>query len=296
MIDGQLTSTGCDNDITYVVGLWIVAGNTKRSREHYFDRLPATLRLLKNKRVIFLYDDDMVAEFAKQHLDTSFYKFEKISLSNMIEMTNASKLVEQAKQFQIASFARMKAEKGLTHYRRDLTDSGEQVYKQVLSIWLSKVFLVTDIAISKNPFQTASFAWVDASLSRLNNDGVNQMLREPVDPWKVLLARSGMRYKGKRLRFSAGFILATAENWQKLRGVYDRELTKSLNEPYPIDEEVLLTRTSYQNPDLLDNFKFIKKKRNMKQYITEFILDFYYQLSYQMFISISKGMMLSRRK
>ncbi len=296
MIDGQLNGTGCDSNITYVVGLWIVAGNTKRSRDHYFDHLPATLRLLKDKRVVFLYDDDMVAEFAKQNLDTSLCVFEKISLSKMIDMTNAYKFVELAKQFQVVSFARMKAEKGLIHYRRDLIDSGEQTYKQVLSIWLSKVFLVTDIAIRKNPFHTASFAWVDASLSRFNSDTVTQMLEEPVNPSKVLLARSGMRYKGKKLRFNAGFILATAENWQKLRGYYDRELMKSLNDIYPIDEEVLLNRASYQNPNLLDNFEFVNKKYNTKEKITEFIFNCYYQLSYRAFISISKGVMLSRRK
>ena len=51
--------------------------------------------------------------------------------------------------------------------------SGEDSYRKVISIWISKVFLV-DRVIQENPYSTDAFAWVDVSVSRFNNNYVQK--------------------------------------------------------------------------------------------------------------------------
>jgi hypothetical protein len=122
------------------------------------------------------------------------------------------------------------------------------------------------------------------------------MLAEPVHPTKVLLARSGMRYRGKRLRFNASHILATAENWLKLREYYESELMKSLNEAYPIDEEVLLERVGRLHPNFLSLFRLYGNKPRYNKREFENLKNLYYQAAFHMFVWISKASILSRKK
>lgn len=284
----QTKAVSGNSDITYCVGLWLVPGNRKRSREHYLTHLPKTLNLLKNKKVIFLYDDESILEFVRARIDTQYFFARKLPVSDMKAHQYIDKLIECAKKFKIIGFGRLKAEKGLIHYRRDLMGSGEEVYKFILTVWLSKVFIIQDVAIKENPFNTTAFAWVDASISRMgsNRKSVNFIEISATD--KIQMRGSGMRYKGKRINFNASFILAKIENWRVLNKLYAEELALSIDEIYPNDEETLLHKISMKHGHI---FRTIGPTNTSKISLVSFIhvkfWDTYYSLIYFLTTSIS---------
>jgi len=287
-VDHQTKAATDNSDITYCVGLWLVPGNKKRSREHYLAHLPKTLELLKNKKVIFLYDDDSILEFVRAKIETKYFFAKKVLVNEMRAHHHIDQLIASAKKFKIVKFARLKAEKGLIHYNRDLIGSGEDAYKTILAVWLSKVFVVHDIAIKKNPFNTNAFAWVDASLSRvaINRNSANFVDVSATD--KVLMRGSGMRYKGKQINFSAGFILATIENWRMLNKHYSEEFSKAIYEPYPNDDETLLHKISMKHSHLFRKIEPTNKSyKNPIKLIHRKILDSYYSTIYFLIIYIS---------
>lgn len=284
----QTKAVSGNSDITYCVGLWLVPGNRKRSREHYLTHLPKTLNLLKNKKVIFLYDDESILEFVRARIDTQYFFARKLPVSDMKAHQYIDKLIECAKKFKIIGFGRLKAEKGLIHYRRDLMGSGEEAYKFILTVWLSKVFIIQDVAIKENPFNTTAFAWVDASISRMgsNRKSVNFIEISATD--KIQMRGSGMRYKGKRINFNASFILAKIENWRVLNKLYAEELALSIDEIYPNDEETLLHKISMKHGQI---FRTIGPTNTSKISLVSFIRvkfwDTYYSLIYFLTTSIS---------
>lgn len=292
---GPTTMTTPADDITYCVGLWLVPGNRKRCRDHYIKHLPNTLKLLHNKKVIFLYEDEPILQIVRDNLNTEYLFTKKIQINEMKAYQYADQLIASAKKFKVADFTRIKLEKGLIHYKRDLMGSGEDAYKAILTVWLSKVSLIQDHAIAENPFSTSAFAWVDASISRLaeKQNAVDIVNIGTTD--KILMRGSGMRYKGKRVNFAAGFILATIENWRILSRLYDDELSKATCEAYPNDEEILLHKISIKNPDLFRKIERTEKKHIIIiDRIREICLNFYHQSAYFLFICISKIRNLNR--
>lgn len=253
--DPQTATASGNSDITYCVGLWLVPGNRKRSREHYLAHLPKTLDMLQNQKVIFFYDDETILKFVKARIDTPHFCARKLAVTEMRAHHHVDRFIASAKKFKIAEFGRLKAEKGLIHYKRDLMGSGEEAYKTILTVWLSKVFILNDVAIKENPFKTGAFAWVDASISRfaVKPDTVNFV--DVVLTDKIQMRGSGMRYKGKRINFNASFILATVENWGKLSTYYAEEFSRAVDEPYPNDEETLLHKISLKHPHFFKKIK-----------------------------------------
>lgn len=267
----------------------MISGNIKRNRDHYIDHLPKTLDLLKNKKVIFFYDDDEILEIVKASIDTEYFVARKLLVSEMWAQQYIDQIVACSKKFKILSWARVKAEKGVVHYRRDLLGSGEEAYKSILTIWLSRIFIVTDIVIEENPFDTPNFAWVDASISRLRKSSAARIVDKTVVPDKVLMNGSRMRYQGRRLNYSGGFILASLEDWKNFRGLFSRELLDSIQDTYPFDDEVLIHKISKKHGHLFQRtwrHKTLTKK--LRQRFRDIFLNSYYSTAYLFFISISK--------
>lgn len=276
------------DDITYCVGLWLVPGNKKRSREHYLQHLPKTLSLLKNKKVIFLYDDESILKFVIGRIETQHFYSKKLQVTEMRAHQQIDKLIDCAKKFRIVNFGRLKAEKGLIHYKRDLKGSGEEAYKFILTVWLSKVFVIQDIAIKENPFNTGAFAWVDASISRMGSSRNSINFVELTATEKIQMRGSGMRYRGKRINFNASFILAKTEKWSVFDELYTKEFNQSINEPYPNDEETLIHKISENNPNLFQKIENPNNsKLNLHRNVSEHIRDIYYSSIYILTTSIS---------
>ncbi len=286
--DHQTETASGNSDITYCVGLWLVPGNKKRSREHYLAHLPKTLDMLKNKKVIFLYDDETILEFVKASIDTPHFYAKKMQVTEMRAYQHIDRLIASAKKFKIVEFGRLKAEKGLIHYKRDLMGSGEDAYKFILTVWLSKVFIINEVAIKENPFNTSAFAWVDASISRfaVKPDSVNFI--DVIPNSKIQMRGSGMRYRGKRINFNASFILATIESWRKLTTYYSEEFARAIDESYPNDEETLLHKVSLKHPDLFEKIKSENKIHQGSASVTKAkVSDIFYSTVYLLITSIS---------
>ena len=48
----------------YVSGLWIIPGNTKRSRQHYLDLLPETFKILRGEHLVFFCESEDIKAVA----------------------------------------------------------------------------------------------------------------------------------------------------------------------------------------------------------------------------------------
>tara|TARA_B110000908_G_scaffold164690_1_gene213050 strand:+ start:295 stop:1017 length:723 start_codon:yes stop_codon:yes gene_type:complete len=143
-------------------------------------------------------------------------------------------------------------EKGVAHFWRDLTDSGPEVYRAMLAIWLSKVPLVASLAID-NPFDTPWFGWIDASVARCNGSRDHWNFAElALRPNKILHYNSKMKMHGRLLPVAAGVLLGDRPAWDRFGAVYSEALPACLAQAYGHDEETVIQAAHAHCPDLFE--------------------------------------------
>ena len=239
---------------TYCMGYWPVPENGKYPLSHYLTLIPETIAMLAGERLLLFTDDarvqQLVANLCAKYAVSVLFSLRRTAELPAVEF--ARRILGQTESFGAGQQRPgvFNAEKGLLHYWRDFIDGGAENYLKVLSIWLSKVFLVNEVA-ADNPLGCAQFAWVDASIARLNGQrpGWN-FARLPSYPRRVAHYRSRMRKHGRPLSLSAGFLKGDPQAWSSLAEVYARELELAAGEPYPNDEETILHSVRDKNPDL----------------------------------------------
>ena len=147
-----------------------------------------------------------------------------------------------------------KNEKGLVHYKREYVQGGEEVFKNLFTIWTSKLFLVDD-TIKDNPFKTGNFAWFDASLSRFNNSR-NINLYNKIFNNKLCYFRSKkMKYYGQKIEVNASYLFANKDIWKKIIKLYHKKFIELSNTNYAHDEETILNIIYKENKYL---FKYLQ--------------------------------------
>lgn len=234
----------------FVSGYWQVAGNQKRNYNVYWDNLKDTLKMIKGGRLIF-YTSVMdkaneIAVICKAfNIDVQIIES---SISSLPAADIAERFTEQALKMNIDDLTFLtlpSREKGVAHSKRDLKPDAF-VYQQMLTIWLSKVYLV-----SQHSESYEFTAWIDSSLSRFN------FYRQRWDIRKLQLLRnklmhygSYMTFLGESLPLNASFLLGDKRTWGNIFNEYVTSLNRFNALPYAVDEEVIFAEVYARNSNL----------------------------------------------
>lgn len=250
---------------TFVSGLWLIDGNQKRDFNHYFEYLPATLKHIAGGQLLFFYERQQVLEKVKEIATALNIEIRPVKLNiDDLPYSHCSLQALQACQNMNLDYVeRLKfplKDKGSKHYRREYSKSGPDAYQQILSLWFSKIRLVSEIAIKENHFQTDYFAWIDASFGRFDNKRHGWKLEDcEFDTDRLNHYSSNMYYKDQKLPLNASFLYTNVEIWQKLDFLFDQKLQGALQENYAHDEETILGLVHSEHPELF--FDFTARKR-----------------------------------
>lgn len=247
-------------------GFWGVANNSKRSVEHYKKLLPGTIKMLSGERLVFFHDGgwikDAVGELAHKHnVSIEFFLREIPELPMRRQADEFVRLGSLTDLSEVEKYAkrRKRKEKGLKHYHRELKGSGEAAYRDLLSVWFSKVFLVNEIAATRGGDQSENFAWVDASISRFSQQRKNWNFTEYSFPKADRLYHypSKLRCWGKPLPINASFMLGSRQVWDDICSYFLSELDRLREVPYPHDEETVLGSIWYRQRHLFESMDAI---------------------------------------
>lgn len=241
-------------DRVYCSGYWPVAGNNKRSFDHYAEYLPKTLQMLAGSKLWFYSGDADLLEHVAGICST-----EAIALTPvLLDVTQlpawgvAADYVAACERMRLDLYgrpARRMKEKGVNHYWRDLVGSGSVAYRQVMTIWLSKVELSAALAASLEQGDTV--AWVDASLARKNHSRPCwDFTRCLLPPGKLTHYPSQARIYGSTLPLSAGFLAADGPTWQLVQERFVAARAALAAMAYGHDEETILSKCLADQPDL----------------------------------------------
>jgi hypothetical protein len=231
-------------NITFCTGFWHIPQNKKRNLQHYLDHLPATIEMIKNgKLLVFHHDPEFLSlcdTYAARHKVRLVGK--QIPLSQLPYFGLGDALLSSCKAMDRGGvLGRGVREKGVIHYNRDYLESGEESYKNLMSIWMSKVPLVSRHAIAMNPFGTPKYAWIDCSISRFNSGRENwNFLALSYNNEQIYHYKNNMKYYAERLKLNSSFLCGSTKAWQILDQLFEKYLFAHLCDAYGHDEETIL--------------------------------------------------------
>ncbi|MCV2881235.1 hypothetical protein [Actibacterium sp. XHP0104] len=237
----------------YVSGLWIIADNPKNDADHYASLLPRTFDLLSGSTVWFYTNNDTVTQEISELAQTRGIDLvtKRLEIPELPGWDASNAALAACENMKLDRFARPKSyanEKGVVHYWRDLKGGGADTYRAMLAIWLSKVALTSAAARTQ---QQGSIAWVDASVSRFSNKRSNwDFTHDPGEVGKISHYATPMRYLGRALPLNASYMEGTLTAWNRLEGLFNDALIRSLEAPYGHDEETVLGQCISEAPDL----------------------------------------------
>lgn len=250
-----------DNTV-FCSGFWDVTNNSKRSMDHYKEFLPGTIKMLSGGRLVFFHDGgwikdavgdlahkyDVSVEFVLREIPDLPMRQQADKFVRLGSLTDLSEIEKHAKK-------RIRKEKGLKHYHRELKESGEDAYRDLLSVWFSKAFLVNEVSAMWECDEAHNFAWVDASISRFSQQRKNWKFTECSFSRADRLYHypSKLRYWGKPLPINASFMLGRKKVWDDVCSYFLAELDRLSETPYPHDEETVLGSIWYRNRHLFES-------------------------------------------
>jgi len=225
-----------------VIGYWKLPNNGKNSISHYYKYLPLTFNMLKDKNILFYSNDDSVINFVKSIAKTSNIIYRKILISDLPAFAITKDYIISCKNQNNHALEMIKSnQKGLTHYFRDFVGSGQETYRKLITIWLSKILLLNEV-ITENIFNTPFFAWVDASIARIPRNFINMQINSNT----LNTNRGSGNFKHMTIINGAGFMIANKDVWLKIIPLYTQMLHAQKNSNYAHDEETIL-RLIYEN-------------------------------------------------
>jgi len=223
------------------MGFWKVTNNIKHNMNHYRKYIPITLERLKNKNIVFFYETDSILNYIKSFCKTPNILFIKLPISELPtyelskDLLNSCIKQDNKKLLKFCSKDQPNSEKGLNHYRREYLQSGEKAYREIISIWTSKVLLIEKI-ILLNPFNSEIFFWCDCAISKINYDITN--INYNMDMINTNSSRK--KYMGEKLKNAAGIMISSKSTWLKLIEIYKNKLNEIKHSNYAHDEETIL--------------------------------------------------------
>ena len=255
---------------TYISGYWIIDNNKKNGKTHYLDKLPKTLELIKDSNLIFYYNEDEVAELVKNNFNGNL-KLIKKSIDDLPTKNIAEEYLESGKQQNNEALSKINInnEKGLTHYQREYIKSGPDIYKNLFTIWTSKLFIIEE-CIKTNPFNSEYFAWIDASASRFNINNI--FYHKQYDDTAIFNpGYSKMKYYGINLNICAYFMIAHHKKWNDLLPIYKNKLEECKTSKYCHDEETILQLVYQNNKELFKSIKYEDETNKQNNDETNFL-------------------------
>jgi hypothetical protein len=241
-------------EVTYVTGYWMLPSNAKNPVEHYQKLIPQSMEMIAGRKLILYFDDAQTeAMFAEacEALDVRLQTV-RVSVEALPAYRHADAFADGCRSMRREEFDRTPLrwlEKGLIHYRRDFMGAGEEVYRRLITIWMSKVALTSQAASGGG--DATYFAWMDASVARFSGRRTNWNF--PVQtfaPRALNHYASTMSYRGERLPLNASFMLGTPEVWAAVSLAFDAWLQASLSDAYAHDEETILGLVHRDRPEL----------------------------------------------
>lgn len=237
-----------DKKTLYVSGYWMLPENQKWDVAHYSKTIEKTIRMLRGNDLIFFFADSWVRELVSALSD----KYEitirlvRIEVGELPAASNAKTMVNRCTSMKLDSVPNLEGprcwgeEKALVHYWRDLKGSGPRLYEMLLSIWLSKVQLVSQV-VAQEQARYRQYAWVDASVSQFEGKRSNwNFMVAPIRERKINHYGSLMTYFGRRLPLNASFLCGPQDAWVRLERCYLAQLRNAAIVPYAHDEETVL--------------------------------------------------------
>jgi hypothetical protein len=207
--------------------------------------MPETFNMLKNKKIVFFYEDDKILEYVNTIKKTDKFIAIKAKISDLPTYDIIKYYVQTCKNQNTEYLKSIGDKKGVTHYERDFLISGKVSYRKLITIWTSKSFLVNEV-ISVDPYKTDCFAWVDVSISRLNINYVDSKF----DKSKINTPGSKSIYMGKRLFGCGGFMISSKETWLKFIPIYARKMQELKDSNYCYDDETIMFNMYQDDPSL----------------------------------------------
>ena len=239
----------------YVSGLWIIEGNTKRSRQHYLDLLPETFKILRGEHLVFFCESEdikaVVLSLAQRYKVSLTIKHLPIQQHPDYALTKQMAGNIRPENFKIwaDAFKGSGTHEKALNQQRFLQNSRHDIYSTITTCTLGKVSLLNEITLENN---YAEYFWIDASASREYISGKMDFRRWRLKPGAINHRVSGMKLFGKHQTASGMVLGGEPQVWQKLHGIYQSLLKTYISTrcPHPATDEVLMTLIAAQHPEL----------------------------------------------
>lgn len=242
---------------TYVTGYWRLPQNAKRSPAHYESHLSGLFRMISGGNLVLLHNDDGFFQRCSQLAHDANVKLldRRFELSQLPCASISGQLLESCKKMEatpLLAEPRFKKDKGVKHFFREYKASGAETYKAIMTIWMSKIPVVTEVAAS-NPFGSSLFGWVNISVSRFRFLRKHfDFTRAQIDEGRINHYGTESTYRGKRLRLNASFLCGKTPVWNELNTEFQDTLNHHLTDAYAHDEETILSYVLDLRPDLFN--------------------------------------------
>lgn len=239
----------------FCTGFWKIAGNQKRSSTHYERLLPNTMRLLSGSRLHLFYDDPstlehFAAEAVRNQIDLSATKVaikELPTFDDVLPILSTCERLVEAGEHRKEMPAR---EKKSVHLKRDYHLSGAKAFRELLTIWTSKILLLSELSRSA-PMEVERINWIDTSVSRFNGSRTNwNFLKHHPNEGRVAHYASPMFFNGEPLPLNASFMGAARDVWPTIERLFLEQLRMRAGDGYVHDEETIMSYVIAQNPEL----------------------------------------------
>jgi len=150
-------------------------------------------------------------------------------------------------------------EKGLVHYDREYLKSGEDTYKKLFTIWISKLFLIKE-CIENKIINSEYVAWSDIAVHKYKRK--NEILTKTY--WKnriAMLCKNCMYYMGNPICITACYMSSDCEFWLKFIELYKKQFMESKDSNYAHDEETILYQVVSKNPKMVYNMDLSERRQ-----------------------------------
>ncbi|MAG75230.1 MAG: hypothetical protein CL811_00610 [Colwelliaceae bacterium] len=247
------------NKRIYISGYWSVGSNVKKSVSVYMFGIRRTFKLLANSTLYFFTNNEEVKVNIKElaqvwNINLTIIHRELSDLPASIYVNNVIDAAESMFDKCLDLDYRKSNEKGVLHYYRDLRKAGVDNYRELLLIWLSKIFLVREIVNSKSenfPVDSTLFCWVDCTAERFSFTRDNwEFTKQELPIEKISHYAGSLNYLGIRLPLSASFLAGGDKAWETVKSKFIEQLESISQYRYAHDEETLLTNIMFDNSDL----------------------------------------------
>jgi len=240
---------------TYCTGLWLLDENSKHPSEHYENLIRPTCRLIAGGRLVLFHDDPRVGRLFENAARLSNIELTTVTmpLRELPTATVSERMLAACTRMDVSTYPRRERqrEKGVLHFSRDYLRSGERAYRDLATIWTSKISLVADVAIPNVGSDTQFVAWIDASIARFQ--GLRQHWDFVTVPQRHDVMQhyaNNMRYLGERLPINASYLMADRSLWPIVDQLFYERLHDALEQDYAHDEETILGLVHHDRPEL----------------------------------------------